>query len=83
MKPLDMMHLCPKCLTSFQLLETSDKPKKRDILQNNQSILFKFQGHERQGKKLLQTGGDKGEIITTYKGQSWIRSCNRKGTLGD
>lgn len=41
-----------------------------------------FHGRQRKTKELLQTGGDKGELIIIHKVESWIRSWNRKSTLG-
>ena len=52
----------------------SDKPQRRDILQNTSCTPKKCQGHERQGKTegLSQIGGDQGGMTARCKVGSWI-----------
>lgn len=60
----------------FNLEKISDKPILRDILQNNWSMLFKCQGHEKQRlRELLQMCGD---MTTKCNMEPWIGFWNRE-----
>ena len=56
--------------------ETSNKPKLRDILQNNWPIIVKCQGHENQGttEELFQIEGDERDMTTKCNIWFWPRS---------
>lgn len=63
------------------MLETAGKLQMKDILKNNQSLLFKSQVHESWKNWRIVTDGWNEEKITTPKVPkvgSWIRYWNKK-----
>ena len=64
-EPLDMLHSCQTCETSIPLLETSDKPQMRNILQNSQSVLlrsFNVMKHREKLKNYYRLEETKGKL---------------------